>query len=44
MWDMLMEPWQVGLKLTWKSYCDGYIPIESIIVDAEENIISLEQN
>ena len=44
MWNKLIEPWQVCLSLAWQSYCEDSIPIASVIVNSDGNIISQGRN
>jgi tRNA(adenine34) deaminase len=44
MWNSLIETWQACLVLAWESYCEGSIPIASVVVNSEGNIISRGRN
>jgi len=44
MWNMLIERWRVCLSLAWQSYCEGSVPIGSVVVDSEGNILSQGRN
>lgn len=44
MWKELSKPWKACFEEAWKSYCNGSIPIGSVIVSSDGEIISRGRN
>ena len=44
MWDTLAEPWKVCLTLAWESFCEGSVPIGSVITGAGGRILAAGRN
>ena len=44
LWSTLEEPWQVCLRLAWKSYVRGSLPIAAVIVDEQNNVVAQGRN
>lgn len=40
MWNDMDKVWQVCFELGWKSYCNGSIPVGSVVVDDKGKIVS----
>jgi tRNA(Arg) A34 adenosine deaminase TadA len=43
-WHELDEPWRAALELAWEAYLAGTIPVGSVVVDAEGNIVARGRN
>lgn len=44
MWKRISEPWRICFEEVWEAYCNGSIPIGSVIVSGEGEIISRGRN
>lgn len=43
-WNNLEKEWKVIFELSWRSFCEGNLPIAAIITDTEGNILSQGRN
>lgn len=44
MWNNLDKPWQISFQQAWESYCNGSIPIGAVLLDKNNNIVSIGRN
>lgn len=44
MWEEISKPWRACFEEAWEAYCNGSIPIGSVIVSGDGEIISRGRN
>ena len=44
LWETLIEPRQVCLRLAWESYARGSLPIAAVIVDEHNKVVAQGRN
>ncbi len=44
MWKSLAQPWQLAFEMAWQAYKNGTIPIGAVVVNEDDEIISVGRN